>query len=250
MLNPLNRIKVLRKNLKIKFYRGRQFKIFKNYTELIYLKSAYELQILDNIQKGDYFKGFEIKIPKRKIVDFEAFGGVQGKFCVITSDGGVFLYNNKGTLIIKLDLLTKKTEFFSTLAICPKSKVIAISTTDTFPSSKSSRENLYFLKLTGNTLSLINKIKVKSNIPSSIFYSLKFYPRYINGKPLLYGMENKGKRGICCYSIEEEEMKVNVLKIEFEEYHSNGVWGLRDDGESLWSIDDSWVMKNLIVEEV
>lgn len=250
ILNEKNRIKILKKNLKIKFFRGRHFKILANYTTLAYLKSPSELQILDNIQKMDFNKGFKIKIPKKKIVDFESFG-ILGKFIVITSDGGVYLYDKQGKIITMLELLTSKKskEFSSSVAVCPKSKFVAISTTRSFPSSKASRENIYFLKLTGNRFVVLNKINVFSEEKSSNFYSLRFYPKYVNKKPVVYGVENDASRSLCCYSFDEVEDKFNVLKIEVEGFHNSKVWGLKDDGVSLWSIDDKWCLKNLFIEE-
>lgn len=251
LLNSKNRIKVIRPNLKIKFFKGKYFKIFKNFSEMMFPKSPYELQILNNISNNDFYSGIEVKIPKRKIVDFEPFG-TQGKLIVASSDGGLFMYSKAGIMVSKYDLfpsIKKKKEYCSSVSACPKSKFVAAATCGSFPSSKSTRENIYFLKITGNNFILLNKIEVISPQKSSLFYSLRFYPRYVNKKPLVYAMENNADGVLCCYSLEETHNKVNVLKIEVEGFHNASVWGLKDDGNSLWSIDDGWCLKNLVVEE-
>ena len=282
LLTAKNRIKVVKRNLKIKFFRNRFFKVSKNKEHLYFVKNLNEVHSLTHIQKGDFESEVFFKLPKKKIVDYLTIGKLASKFLILCLDGTLNLYNQGGKLITKSNifdaiktrrrgpsrqqgatnqdgsgagggfnqLLRKKdTEVAVTMTVCRGYKNLIIATCNDFPKGKSQREKLFWYKISGVKLSYVGALHIFNNLDYSNLYSLAFYPVSIDGRSVVYGLESGAKQALCSYVLDETLGELKQFKEDVEGYHSDVTWGFVSDGGSLWSVDDSWSLKNLVVQK-
>lgn len=257
-LSPDDRIRIILKK-PLKSLRARFLKIGKHTNHLYLLENSKLLKVLTHVSKGDTQSGYSIMKPKGDfITDYIEIS--KQKFCILTKDGYLSMFNT--TTGQQMDTVKLKSKKFQgenidhvSIAVCPKGRFLAVSACTGFPKGSLKKYSISFVQIKGRQLKFVDSVKVFDGCEYTNQYSLEFYPVYLNQKPVLYASESGGNYSISSFTLEDyvddvtkkKMLKVIIFKKEIQQYHGDVNWSLLSDGNSLWSIDDSWNLKNLIV---
>lgn len=107
------------------------------------------------------------------------------------------------TLKLKSGKFKKESIDHVSVTACPKSRYLAISSCTGFPKGSLKKFAINMVHVKGKTLNLVTRTKVFDDIEYTNLYSLRFYPVYLNQKPVLYAAESGGNYSISSYTLEE-----------------------------------------------
>ena len=107
------------------------------------------------------------------------------------------------SLKLKAGKIQKETIDHVTIAVCPKSRYLAISSCSGFPKGTLKKSSITILKVKTTNLEFFTSLKVFNDVEYTNLYSLHFYPMYLNEQPVLYAAESGGNYAISSFTLEE-----------------------------------------------
>lgn len=92
---------------------------------------------------------------------------------------------------------------YVSVAVCPKSKYLAVSSCLGFPEGSLKKYSLTFLKISNRNVKNLDTFSVFDGVQFTNLYSIQFYPSYIDNLPVLYCAESGGEFSLSSYTLEE-----------------------------------------------